>query len=106
MDEGAFVSCVDLGSYFSRNALAQADKWATDNLAQYNHFKDQVGYFQDCPKIYAELGELLNGKKTGRESDQEKTFAANIGLAMEDMAVCPLLYNLAKEKNIGTWLPL
>jgi ornithine cyclodeaminase/alanine dehydrogenase-like protein (mu-crystallin family) len=106
VDEGAFVSCVDLDSYFSRNALAQADKWTTDNLAQYNHFKDQVGYFQDCPKIYAELGELVNGKKKGRESDQEKTFAANIGLAMEDMAVCPLLYNLAKEKNIGTWLPL
>jgi ornithine cyclodeaminase/alanine dehydrogenase-like protein (mu-crystallin family) len=106
VDEGAFVSCVDLDSYFSRNALAQADKWTTDNLAQYNHFKDQVGYFQGCPKIYAELGELVNGKKKGRESDQEKTFAANIGLAMEDMAVCPLLYNLAKEKHIGTWLPL
>ena len=106
LDEGAFVSCVDFDSFFSRNALAEASKWTTDNLAQYNHYKDNVGFFTDCPEVYAELGELVTGKKKGRENDTEKTFAANLGLAMEDMAVAPILYRKAVEKNIGTWLPL
>ena len=106
VDEGAFVSCVDFDSFFSRNALNEADKWTTDNLAQYNHYKDEMGYFLNCPDVYAELGELVTGQKKGRESEKERTFAANLGLAMEDMAVCPLIYDLAKKKNIGTWLPL
>jgi ornithine cyclodeaminase/alanine dehydrogenase len=31
---------------------------------------------------------------------------ANLGLALNDMAVAPLIYEKAKEKGIGTWLPL
>ncbi len=106
VDEGTFVSCVDFDSFFSRDALNQADKWTTDNLAQYNHYKDDMGYFQKCPDIYAELGEIVTGRKKGREGGNEITFAANLGLAMEDMAVCPLVYDLAKKKKIGAWLHL
>jgi ornithine cyclodeaminase/alanine dehydrogenase len=31
---------------------------------------------------------------------------ANLGLALDDMATAPLIYQLAVEKGIGTWLPL
>ena len=31
---------------------------------------------------------------------------ANLGLAIDDMAVAPLIYKNAVEKGIGTWLPL
>lgn len=106
LDDGAFVSCVDFDSFFSRDALNEASKWTTDNLDQYNHYKDNVGFFKNCPSVHAELGELVTGKKKGRENATEKTFAANLGLAMEDMAVAPLLYKKAVEKKMGTWLPL
>jgi len=106
LDEGTFVSCVDFDSFFSREALNESSKWTTDNLDQYNHYKDKVGFFNDCPDVYAELGELVTGKKKGRENATEKNFAANLGLAMEDMAVAPLIYKKAAEKNIGTWLTL
>lgn len=106
VDEGAFVSCVDFDSFFTRDAFNEAAKWTTDNLAQYNHYKNGMGYFQGCPDVYAELGELVTGKKKGRENDKEKNFAANLGLAMEDMATAPLVYELAREKKLGTWLPL
>ncbi|MBF0229723.1 MAG: ornithine cyclodeaminase family protein [Desulfamplus sp.] len=106
IDEGTFISCVDFDSYFSRDALNEASKWTTDNIDQYNHYKDKVGYFQNCPKIYAELGELVTGKKAGRESDKEKNFATNLGLAMEDMAVAPLVFKKAVEKGVGIWLPM
>ena len=106
LEEGSFVSCVDFDSYWSRSALKEADKWTTDHRGQYNYYKDQLGFFQDCPEVYAELGELVTGKKKGRETAAEKTFAANLGLAMDDMAVAPLIYRRAIEKKIGTWLPL
>jgi ornithine cyclodeaminase/alanine dehydrogenase-like protein (mu-crystallin family) len=90
----------------SREALNQADKWTTDNLDQYRHYKDKMGYFQNCPAVYAELGELVTGQKPGRENDREKNFAANLGLAIDDMAVAPLVFNKARKQGIGTWLPL
>jgi len=105
LDKGAFASCVDFDSYWSRDALEEADKWTTDHLGQYNYYKDNVGYFKRCPEVYAELGELVTGKKKGRETPEERTFVANLGLAMDDMVVAPLIYKKAVEKNIGTWLP-
>jgi ornithine cyclodeaminase/alanine dehydrogenase len=106
MDEGTFASLVDFDSYFSRESLMEADKWTTDHIGQYTYYKEVGGYFKDCPEIDAELGELVTGKKKGRENREQKTFAANLGLAMDDMAVAPLIYRQAIEKKIGTWLPL
>lgn len=106
MDPGTFASLVDFDSFFSREALREADKWTTDHIGQYNYYKKVGGYFQSCPEVYAELGELVSGKKKGRENPREKTFAANLGLALDDMAVAPLIYHRAVERQIGTWLPL
>jgi len=106
VDEGTFASLVDFDSYWSRNALKQADKWTTDHLEQYDNFKIKGGYFQNCPEVYAELGEMVTGKKPAREKQEERTFAVNLGLAMEDMAVAPLVLQRAIEMNIGTRLPL
>jgi len=106
LDAGAFAALVDFDSYYSREAIAQADKWATDHLGQYRYYRDVGGYFQQCPEPYAELGEVLTGRKPGRERPDERIFAVNLGLALEDMAVAPLVYKRALERKIGTWLPL
>ena len=106
LEPGCFASLVDFDSFFSRDALGEADKWTTDHLEQYNYYRDALGYFQDCPPVYAELGDLVTGRKPGRENAVEKTFAANLGLAVDDMAVAPLIYRCALEKKIGTHLPL
>jgi ornithine cyclodeaminase/alanine dehydrogenase len=105
MDEGAFASLVDFDSYWHPNALGEANKFCTDDLAQLRYYEG-AGYFQDVPPVYADLGELVSGVKPGRETPTERTIAANLGLAMNDMAVAPLLYEQAVEQGIGTWLPL
>jgi len=105
MDAGAFASLVDFDSYWHPAALKEVDKFCTDDLAQLRHYS-QVGYFQDIPPVHADLGELVAGKKPGRQTPTERTMAANLGLALDDMAVAPTLYQRAVEKNIGTWLPL
>jgi len=105
MDAGAFASLVDFDSYWHPAAMKESDKFCTDDLAQLHHY-EEVGYFQDIPPVYADLGELVAGKKPGREGPNERTMTANLGLAMDDMAVAPTIYQRAKEKNLGTWLPL
>jgi len=103
--EGAFVSPVDFDSYWQGKALQQADKLATDDIGQMNYYR-KVGYFKETPEPYADLGEIVAGKKPGRQSDSERTIAINLGLALDDMATAPLVYRSAKEKGIGLELPL
>ncbi len=105
LKEGAFASLVDFDSYWEPDAMKEANKFCTDDLNQFKYYQS-VGYFQDVPPLHADLGELVAGKKAGRESDTERTIACNLGLALDDMAVAPTLYKRAVEMGIGTWLPL
>jgi ornithine cyclodeaminase/alanine dehydrogenase-like protein (mu-crystallin family) len=105
LDEGAFASLVDFDSYWHPDAMRKTHKFCTDDVPQLLHYR-KVGYFQDIPPIYAELGELVTHQKPGRETPNERTMTANLGLAMDDMAVAPLIYRRAVEKNMGTRLPL
>jgi ornithine cyclodeaminase/alanine dehydrogenase-like protein (mu-crystallin family) len=102
---GAFASLVDFDSYWHPAALREADKFTTDDVAQLHHYRG-LGYFQDIPPIYADLAELVTGRKPGRQTREERTMACNLGLALDDIAVAPLIYQRALEKGIGTWLPL
>jgi ornithine cyclodeaminase/alanine dehydrogenase-like protein (mu-crystallin family) len=103
--EGAFASAVDYDSYWSGAALAQMDRIATDDHAQFRYVRE-TGYFQKTPEPYADLGELVTGRKPGRQSEKERTLAMNLGLALDDVAVAPEVVRCAREKGLGTWLPL
>ncbi len=105
LGEGAFASLVDYDSYWDRAALREVDKFCTDDLPQFEHYRS-LGYFQDVPPIHASIGEIVAGKKPGRESQQERTMTCNLGLALDDMATAPLVYRRAVEQGLGTWLEL
>jgi ornithine cyclodeaminase/alanine dehydrogenase-like protein (mu-crystallin family) len=105
LEAGAFASLVDFDSYWSADAMRETDKLCTDDMRQLEHYRSE-GYFKDIPPVHADLGELVTGKKPGRETAEERTMAVNLGLALDDMAVAPLIYRRAVEKSIGTWLPL
>jgi ornithine cyclodeaminase/alanine dehydrogenase-like protein (mu-crystallin family) len=103
--EGAFASLVDYDSYWSREALKEVDKFCTDDIPQLAYYTN-LGYFRDIPTVHAELGELVTGRKPGRERPEERTMACNLGLALDDVATAPLVYRAAVEKGLGTELPL
>jgi len=102
---GAFASAVDYDSYWMPEAMAEMDKLATDDIAQFRYVRS-TGYFQRTSEPYADLGEIATGRKPGRESSGERTMALNLGLALDDMAVAPEICRLARERGIGTLLPL
>jgi ornithine cyclodeaminase/alanine dehydrogenase-like protein (mu-crystallin family) len=105
LGEGAFASLVDYDAYWHRGALKEVDKFCTDDIPQLEYYKT-IGYFQDIPPVYAELAELVTGRKPGRETARERTIACNLGLALDDMATAPLVFKLAVEKGLGTRLAL
>lgn len=102
---GAFGSAVDFDSYWQGSALSQAEKIVTDDLDQMEYYR-KTGYFKETPKAYADLGEIVSGKKPGRENENERIICINLGIALDDMATAILIYNKAKETGIGTKLPL
>jgi ornithine cyclodeaminase/alanine dehydrogenase len=102
---GAYGSAVDFDSYWTTGALAQMDRISTDDHAQFQYYKS-VGYFQQTPDPYADLGELVAGLKPGRQDEKERTLAINLGLALDDMAVAPTIYECAKEQGLDIWLTL
>ena len=105
LDQGSFASLVDFDSYWHPDAMRQVRKFCTDDVPQLRHYQT-IGYFQDIPPVYADLGELATGQKPGRETPAELTMTANLGLALDDMAIAVLIYRRAVQKGIGTWLPL
>ncbi|MDZ7586455.1 MAG: ornithine cyclodeaminase [Patescibacteria group bacterium] len=51
--------------------------------------------------VYAELYELVNGSKKGRENDREITLFDSVGIALEDYSALRLTYELAQKYNLG-----
>lgn len=102
---GAFASPVDFDSYWTGAALQEADKLATDDRDQMEYYRD-IGYFQQTPQAYADLGEIITGRKPGRESETERIISLNLGVALADMATASLIYHAAYTKGLGRMLPL
>jgi len=51
--------------------------------------------------IYAEIGEIAAGLKTGRQSDDEITYFKSVGNAVQDAAVAQAVYLRAMENGLG-----
>jgi ornithine cyclodeaminase/alanine dehydrogenase-like protein (mu-crystallin family) len=51
--------------------------------------------------IHAEIGEVLIGKKSGREADDEITLFDSTGIAAQDIATANLVYQFAKKTGRG-----
>jgi len=58
------------------------------------------GQFAD-DDLYGEMGEVIAGRKPGRENDQEIIVFSPIGLALHDVAVAHTIYKSALSKGLG-----
>lgn len=53
--------------------------------------------------IHAEIGEILLGRKPGRENDVEVTVFDSTGMAIQDNTTASKIYSNAVERNAGTY---
>ncbi len=62
------------------------------------------GFVKD-EDIHAELGEILNGKKCGRQTDDEIIYFNAVGAGILDLAVVTRCYRKALKENKGIKIP-
>jgi alanine dehydrogenase len=55
-------------------------------------------------EVYAELGDVVAGKKPGRESDEEIIVFDSTGMALQDVAAAAFLYEKAERQGSGVRL--
>ena len=56
--------------------------------------------------ITGELGEVVLGRKPGRQNDQERCLFGSVGMGIEDVAVATRILRRAEAEGVGTMLTL
>ena len=54
-------------------------------------------------EIHGEIGEILLGRKPGRETEDEVTIFDSTGMAIQDNTTASKIYRNAMERNVGTF---
>ena len=108
--EGALV--LGMGSYQQiEDAIAtSADKIVVDSWDQAAHrgdLRSLVGKGKiERRHVYAELGEIVAGRKPGRATDQEHILVALVGLGAHDICIAQHVYRRALEMGLGQQVEL
>jgi len=104
---GGLAISLDYDSAWTGPAMAACDKFCSDDVGQLLATREQGVYFGAIPGVmHADLGELAAGLKPGRESEDERIFSMNMGIAVDDMVTAKVLYERALERGTGVRLPL
>lgn len=87
--------------------ILRAEKIVADDLAGVTDEAGELMYAAEIGKwsfndVYSQLGELVVGKKSGRQSLEEITFFKSVGAAYFDLAVAKGVYSKAKEAGAGS----
>jgi ornithine cyclodeaminase/alanine dehydrogenase len=112
-EPGAFGVGIEGGCAYTAPALHQADKFIVDDIPLVEYFQkislehpDEDGEICEefpggIPPVHATIGEIISGRKSARDSDDERIVAFPIGLAICDVALAHVVYGLARERGVG-----
>jgi ornithine cyclodeaminase/alanine dehydrogenase len=104
--DGALVLPVHTRGW-EKAMLHRAEKFIVDDFQQFNNaMGGSDGYYSPLPELYAELGEIVVGKKPGRENPAERIINLNFGMAIHDVLMASKVFGRAKAKGIGVRMPL
>lgn len=107
---GAFVANVSIMDVH-RDVFLGADKVVVDDWEQCNRERKLLnqlvldGAFSR-EQLHAELGEVISGRRPGRERDDEIILLNPMGIAVADIACAAEVYRRARRQDVGTWLDL
>jgi len=109
LEEGITVYSIGKNQEMESEVYKNADKFIVDSWLHCKNKSDMQRMLKENylskKDLYAELPELLSGKKPARESDRERIFIRAIGLVNQDIALADHIYRRALESGVGTRLP-
>lgn len=97
-DEGVLVEPIHTLGF--TNCDLFFDKVFADDLGHVHHFKNFDKFRQ-----FAEVCEVVNGEKPGRENDAERILAYNIGISVHDINFAASIYKMMEENGTLCSLP-
>ena len=101
---GTLCVTLDFDSSLTPAAFERADLFVTDDLAQFQHYREQ-GYFAGVPDPTSDLGAMLNGTGPTRPDGTPIVVSANLGLGILDVALGAVILKRAEERGAGSELP-
>jgi ornithine cyclodeaminase/alanine dehydrogenase-like protein (mu-crystallin family) len=109
LGEGMTAYSIGKHQEMESDVYKRADKLVVDSWLHCKNKSDMQRMLKENflseKDLYAELPELLAGKKPARQSDRERIFIRAIGLVNQDIALANCIYTSALEKGVGTVLP-
>jgi alanine dehydrogenase len=109
LGDGITVYSIGKNQEMESDIYKKADKFVVDSWLHCKNKSDMQRMLKENylseKDLYAELPELLAGKKAARQSDGERIFVRAIGLVNQDIALANTIYQSAVEKGVGTRLP-
>jgi len=110
LSKGTFLANVSIMDV-ERDVFLRVDKVVVDDWDQSNREKKIINLLVESgefsrERLHAELGEIVVGRKSGRENDDEIILLNPMGMAIDDIACAKAVYRLAEEKGAGTVLPI
>jgi ornithine cyclodeaminase/alanine dehydrogenase len=91
---------IDFDFYFSAEAVGAADLFLVDDVGQFEYYRE-LGHFRRWPKPDASVGEAL-----GDGGSPARVLCCNLGVGALDAAFAARVLEAARERGIGTELPL
>jgi ornithine cyclodeaminase/alanine dehydrogenase-like protein (mu-crystallin family) len=107
LEPGALAVALDYDAAWSAAAMTECERFFCDDTEQVLATKAHGPRLQSIPEAIAgDLGELAAGLVEGRRDPGERLFCLNLGLAVEDVVTAGLVLDRARERGVGTPLPL
>jgi alanine dehydrogenase len=108
---GAGITVYSIGKNqeMESEVYKKADKFIVDSWVHCKNKSDMQRMLKENflseKDLYAELPELLSGKKPSRQSKRERIFIRAIGLVNQDIALANYIYHSAQDSGVGMVLP-
>lgn len=97
-DEGVLVQPIHTLGF--TNCDFFFDKVFADDFGHVKHFRNFDKFRQ-----FAEVSDVVNGTKPGRENDEERILVYNIGVSIHDINFAASIFKLMEERGVLSSLP-
>jgi len=91
---------IDFDFYFNADAISSADLFLVDDVGQFEYYRS-LGHFQGWPEPAGNVGEALS-----RDGSPARVVCCNLGIGALDAAFAARVLAAARERGLGTELPL
>ncbi|MCQ1781244.1 ornithine cyclodeaminase family protein [Neorhizobium galegae] len=103
--EGSLVLPVHVCGW-SEDITTASDLLLADDVQQFNSYIKTTGSpYSDISRIAGSMSSVVAGRLPGRRSNVDRIVVFNLGVAIQDVAVGSVIFEIAEQLGLGTLVP-